>query len=69
VEDLTLEIAKALRLDVTEEAVIAQVEPGSAGDRAGLKRVGQPVDLTVDRDGSRRTLTVVIQEERRADRR
>jgi len=88
VQDLTPEIAKAMHIGATEGAVVAQVEPGSAAERAGLrrgdvvvaidgvqvrsatqvrnhvglKRVGQPVALTVDRNGSRQVLTATIQE-------
>jgi S1-C subfamily serine protease len=38
-------------------------------NHVGLKRIGQPVSLTVEREGSGRTLTATIQEDRRADQR
>jgi S1-C subfamily serine protease len=95
VQDLTPEIATAMRINATEGAVVAQVEPGSAAERAGLKRsdvvvaidgvqvrsatqmrnhvglkrVGQAVALTIERDGSRRVLTATIQEDQRSTRR
>jgi Do/DeqQ family serine protease len=95
VQDLTPEIAKAMRVGATEGAVVAQVEPGSSAERSGLKRgdivvaidgvqihsatqvrnhvglkrVGQPVALTVERDGDKRVLTATIQEEQKSSRR
>ncbi len=95
VQDLTPEVATAMRVGATEGAVVAQVEPGSPAERAGLKRgdvlvaidgvqvrsatqvrnhvglkrVGQAVDLTVVRNGSRRVLTATIQENQRPIRR
>jgi Do/DeqQ family serine protease len=88
VQDLTPEIAAALRIGAGEGAVVAQVEPGSSAERAGLKRgdvvvaidgvpihsstqvrnhvglkrVGQSVALTVERDGAKRVLTATIQD-------
>jgi serine protease DegQ len=38
VQDLTPEIAKAMRIGAADGAVIAQVEPGSSAERAGIKR-------------------------------
>ncbi len=38
VQDLTPELAEGFRLDVAEGAVVTRVAPGSAADRAGLKR-------------------------------
>ena len=95
VQDLTPEIAGALQVGVAEGAVVAQVEPGSPAERAGLKRgdvvvaldgvqihsatqvrnhvglkrVGQAVALTIQRDGSRRVLTATIQDDQRSSRR
>jgi serine protease DegQ len=94
VQDLTPEIATAMRVGAGEGAVVAQVAPGSSAERAGLKRgdvvvaidgvqihsatqvrnhvglkrIGQPVALTVIRDGSRRVLTATIQEEQKSNR-
>jgi Do/DeqQ family serine protease len=95
VQDLTPEIATALQVGTSEGAVVAQVEPGSPAERAGLrrgdvvvaidgvqvhsstqvrnhvglKRVGQAVALTIERDGSRRVLTATIQDDQRSGRR
>jgi serine protease DegQ len=95
VQDLTPEIAGALQIGVAEGVVVAQVEPGSPAERAGLKRgdvvvaldgvqihsatqvrnhvglkrVGQAVALTIQRDGSRRVLSVTIQDDQRSSRR
>src|SRR3954453_1008659 len=38
-------------------------------NHVGLKRVGQPVALTVERDGDKRVLTATIQEEQKSSRR
>lgn len=38
VQDLTQELAKALKTDVTKGAVVADVAPGSPAERAGLRR-------------------------------
>ena len=91
----TPEIATALQVGTPEGAVVAQVEPGSPAERAGLrrgdvvvaidgvqvhsstqvrnhvglKRVGQAVALTIERDGSRRILTATIQDDQRSGRR
>ena len=88
VQDVTPEIAAAMRVGATEGAVVAQVEPGSSAERAGLrrgdvvvaidgvpihsstqvrnhvglKRVGQSVAVTVERDGAKRVLTATIQD-------
>jgi serine protease Do/serine protease DegQ len=48
VRDLTPELAEGMRLDVTEGAVVAEVTPGSAAERAGL----QPGDVIVALDGA-----------------
>ena len=90
-QDLTPEIATAMRIGAPEGAVVAQVEPGSSAERAGLrrgdvvvaidgvpvhsstqvrnhvglKRVGQSVALTVERDGAKRVLTATIQEDQK----
>ena len=95
VQDLTPEIAGALQVGVAEGAVVAQVEPGSPAERAGLKRgdvvvaldgvqihsatqvrnhvglkrVGQAVALTIQRNGSRRVLTATIQDDQRSSQR
>jgi Do/DeqQ family serine protease len=79
IQDLTPELSEALKLDITEGAVITRVEPGSpaedagieAGDvvvavegaavanaadlrnRVGLVRVGEEINVTVVRDGTR----------------
>jgi serine protease Do len=47
VQSLTPELAQALHLDRPEGALVAQVEPGSAGARAGLR----PGDLIVSVEG------------------
>jgi Do/DeqQ family serine protease len=95
VQDLTPEIAAAIRVGANGGAVIAQVEPGSPAERAGLKRgdvvvaidgnqvhsatqvrnhvglkrIGQPVALTVERDGAKRVLTATIEEGQKPTRR
>jgi S1-C subfamily serine protease len=38
IQDLTPELAEGLRLDVNEGAVVAQIVPGSAAERAKLER-------------------------------
>lgn len=47
IQDLTPDLAQAFTLDLTGGAVIAQVEPGSAAERAGL-RAG---DVVIEVDG------------------
>jgi S1-C subfamily serine protease len=95
VQDLTPEIAAAIRVSANGGAVIAQVEPGSPAERAGLKRgdvvvaidgnqvhsatqvrnhvglkrIGQPVALTIERDGAKRVLTATIEEGQKPARR
>jgi Do/DeqQ family serine protease len=95
VQDLTPEIAAAIRVGANGGAVIAQVEPGSPAERAGLKRgdvvvaidgnevhsatqvrnhvglkrIGQPVALTIERDGAKRVLTATIEEGQKPARR
>ncbi|UEM01775.1 trypsin-like peptidase domain-containing protein [Skermanella rosea] len=89
VQDLTPDIAAALGTRSTSGAIVAEVEPGSPADRAGLrrgdvviaidgaevrsatqvrnhvglKRVGESVTLTVERNGARDTLSARIEEE------
>ena len=91
-QDLTPQLAKAFGIDFRRGAVITQVTPESAGDKAGLKtgdviiavdgqpvrdasmvrnrigllRVGEKVELTVLRDGNKRTVTARIQAEKHA---
>ncbi len=86
IQDVTPELAKALDLTTVEGAVITQVEPGSAAEKAGLAAgdivtvidgkpvknsselrnrigltpVGKDVEVTVLRDGRRRTFEVEI---------
>jgi Do/DeqQ family serine protease len=95
VQDLTPEIAAAMRVGAGEGAVVAQVEPGSSAERAGfkrgdvvvaidgvpihsstqvrnhvgLKRVGQSVAVTIERDGAKRVLTATIQDGPNSNRR
>jgi Do/DeqQ family serine protease len=47
IQDLTSDLAKGLNIDAAEGALIAQVEPGSPADKAGLQRE----DLVVAVDG------------------
>ncbi len=47
IQDLTPEIAGGLGIDAKEGALIAQVQPGSSADKAGLKRG----DLVISVDG------------------
>ncbi|MBS9718085.1 DegQ family serine endoprotease [Pseudohalocynthiibacter aestuariivivens] len=46
-QDLTPDLAAALDLDTTQGAIIVQVEPGSAAEKAGLL----PGDIVIDVDG------------------
>jgi Do/DeqQ family serine protease len=86
-QDLTPDVAQALGTTRTQGAVIARVEPGSPGERAGLRtndlvvavngvpvhngqdlknrvvlaRIGDEVQLTIDRRGTEHTVTVRIE--------
>lgn len=86
IQDVTPELSKALDLATAEGAVVTQVQPGSAAEKAGLLAgdvvtaidgkpvknsselrnrigltpVGESIDLTVYRDGRRRTIEVEI---------
>ena len=86
IQDVTPDLAEALDLDTVEGAVVTQVEPDSAAEKAGIKagdviievdkqpvagsaalrnliglmRVGEEVDITLLRDGRRRTVEAEI---------
>jgi Do/DeqQ family serine protease len=88
IQDLTPDLAQAMRTSHTTGAVIARVEPGSSAERAGLKsgdlivavngvpvhsgtqlrntigltRIGDEVELTVERGGRERTIAVRIEQ-------
>ena len=93
VQDVTPDLAEALRLSATHGAVVSQVEDGSAAEKAGIKagdvivavdgddiagsselrnkvgltETGRSVDLTVLRDGARKTMTVKIEKAKVAE--
>lgn len=87
IQDLTPDLAEALNLDTTHGAVVTQVEPDSAAERAGLMagdvvvelndrsisnskdlrnlvgltRVGEQIEITLLRDGKRKTVSARIE--------
>ncbi len=48
IQDVTPDLAEALGMERTQGALVTQVEPGSAAERAGIK----PGDVVVDVDGN-----------------